>query len=42
MPKTTVLTYFAGVIDLQKLDRLKKSGSIPDQEFARLRAKLVT
>ena len=26
---------------IEKLDRLKKSGSITDQEFARLRAKLV-
>jgi hypothetical protein len=25
----------------EKLDRLKKSGAITDQEFARLRAKLV-
>jgi len=27
--------------EIDKLDRLKKSGSITDQEFARLRAKLV-
>ena len=27
--------------EIEKLDRLKKSGSITDQEFARLRAKLV-
>jgi hypothetical protein len=26
---------------IEKLDQLKKSGSITDQEFARLRAKLV-
>jgi hypothetical protein len=31
-----------GVADeIEKLDRLKKSGSITDQEFTRLRAKLV-
>jgi hypothetical protein len=28
--------------EIEKLDRLKKSGSITDQEFARLRAKLVS
>ena len=28
--------------EIDKLDRLKKSGSITDQEFTRLRAKLVT
>jgi Short C-terminal domain len=27
--------------EIEKLDRLKKSGSITDQEFARLRAKIV-
>ena len=27
--------------EIEKLDRLKKSGAITDQEFARLRAKLV-
>ena len=27
--------------EIEKLDRLKTSGSITDQEFARLRAKLV-
>lgn len=27
--------------EIEKLDRLKKSGSITDQEFARLRARLV-
>jgi Short C-terminal domain len=27
--------------EIEKLDRLKKSGSITHQEFARLRAKLV-
>jgi hypothetical protein len=27
--------------EIEKLDRLKKSGSITDQEFARLRTKLV-
>jgi len=28
--------------EIEKLDRLKKSGSITDQEFARLRTKLVS
>jgi hypothetical protein len=32
---------FSVADELQKLDSLKKSGSITDQEFARLRAKLV-
>ena len=32
---------FSAADELEKLDRLKKSGSITDQEFARLRAKLV-
>jgi Short C-terminal domain/Phospholipase_D-nuclease N-terminal len=32
---------FSVADELEKLDRLKKSGSITDQEFARLRAKLV-
>jgi hypothetical protein len=27
--------------EIEKLDRLKKSGAITDQEFTRLRAKLV-
>jgi hypothetical protein len=27
--------------EIEKLDRLKKSGAVTDQEFARLRAKLV-
>jgi hypothetical protein len=27
--------------EIEKLDRLKKSGSITDQEFARLRARLI-
>ena len=27
--------------EIEKLDRLKKSGSITDQEFARLRTRLV-
>lgn len=33
---------FSVADEIEKLDRLKKSGSITDQEFARLRAKLVT
>jgi hypothetical protein len=32
---------FSVADELEKLDRLKRSGSITDQEFARLRAKLV-
>ena len=32
---------FSAADELQKLDALKASGSITDQEFARLRAKLV-
>jgi hypothetical protein len=32
---------FSAADEIEKLDRLKKSGSISDQEFARLRAKLV-
>ncbi len=32
---------FSVADELQKLDSLKKSGSITDQEFSRLRAKLV-
>jgi len=32
---------FSVADEMEKLDRLKKSGSITDQEFARLRAKLV-
>ena len=32
---------FSVANEIEKLDRLKKSGSITDQEFARLRAKLV-
>jgi hypothetical protein len=32
---------FSVVDEIEKLDRLKKSGSITDQEFTRLRAKLV-
>ncbi|HEY1364027.1 MAG TPA: SHOCT domain-containing protein [Xanthobacteraceae bacterium] len=32
---------FSAADEIDKLDRLKKSGSITDQEFARLRAKLV-
>ena len=32
---------FSAADEIEKLDRLKKSGSINDQEFARLRAKLV-
>ena len=33
---------FSVADELEKLDRLKKSGSISDQEFTRLRAKLVS
>jgi len=33
---------FSVADEIEKLDRLKKSGSINDQEFARLRAKLVS
>jgi len=32
---------FSVADEIQKLDSLKKSGSITDQEFTRLRAKLV-
>ena len=32
---------FSVADEIEKLDRLKKSGAITDQEFARLRAKLV-
>jgi hypothetical protein len=32
---------FSAADEIEKLDRLKKSGSITDQEFARLRAKLI-
>src|SRR5262245_27471552 len=32
---------FSAADEIEKLDRLKKSGSITDQEFARLRAELV-
>jgi hypothetical protein len=32
---------FSAADEIDKLDRLKKSGSITDQEFTRLRAKLV-
>src|SRR6516162_6740263 len=32
---------FSVADEIEKLDRLKKSGSITDQEFARLRAELV-
>ena len=32
---------FSAADEIEKLDRLKKSGSISDQEFTRLRAKLV-
>ena len=32
---------FSAADEIEKLDRLKKSGAITDQEFARLRAKLV-
>ena len=33
---------FSVADEIEKLDRLKKSGSITDEEFARLRAKLVS
>ena len=33
---------FSVADEIEKLDRLKKSGSITDQEFARLRAKPVS
>ena len=33
---------FSVADEIEKLDRLKKSGSITDQEFGRLRAKLVS
>ena len=33
---------FSVADEIEKLDRLKKSGSISDQEFARLRAKLIS
>jgi hypothetical protein len=33
---------FSAADEIEKLDRLKKSGSITDEEFARLRAKLVS
>jgi hypothetical protein len=33
---------FSVADEIDKLDRLKKSGSVTDQEFARLRAKLVS
>ena len=33
---------FSAADEIEKLDRLKKSGSITAQEFARLRAKLVS
>jgi hypothetical protein len=33
---------FSAADEIEKLDRLKKSGSITDQEFARLRAKVVS
>ena len=33
---------FSVADEIKKLDRLRKSGSITDQEFARLRAKLVS
>jgi len=32
---------FSAADEIEKLDRLRKSGSISDQEFTRLRAKLV-
>jgi hypothetical protein len=32
---------FSVADEIEKLDRLKKSGAVTDQEFARLRAKLV-
>jgi hypothetical protein len=33
---------FSAADEIEKLDRLKKAGSITDAEFARLRAKLVS
>jgi Short C-terminal domain len=33
---------FSVADEIEKLDRLKKSGSITEQEFARLRAKLIS
>ena len=33
---------FSAADEIEKLDRLKKSGSITDEVFARLRAKLVS
>jgi hypothetical protein len=33
---------FSVADEIEKLDRLKKSGSITDQEFVRLRTKLVS
>jgi len=33
---------FSAADEIEKLDRLKKSGSITDQEFARMRARLVS
>src|SRR5271157_1107927 len=33
---------FSAADEIEKLDRLKKSGAITDQEFTRLRAKLVS
>jgi Short C-terminal domain len=33
---------FSVADEIEKLDRLRKSGSITDQEFARLRTKLVS
>jgi len=33
---------FSAADEIEKLDRLKKSGSITDQEFARLRARLIS
>jgi hypothetical protein len=33
---------FSVADEIEKLDRLKKSGSITDQEFTRLRTKLVS
>ena len=33
---------FSAADEIEKLDRLKKSGSITDQEFARLRSKLLS
>jgi hypothetical protein len=32
---------FSAADEIEKLDRLRKTGSITDQEFTRLRAKLV-